>query len=619
MSTSDSPLLSLGPKIRTLPVIYGSGDFARLVRREILSGDYDCLALPLPSSFQASVEKGTHGLPVISAAFQEEKGAEAPTYSFVPVDPCQPVIAGLRVALQEGISRAYIDLEVKTFEPLHAPFPDPYALKSVPLEKFAAAVLPYLKRPARGSQHDLRARWMAYRLHILEMSHRRIFFPCSLLDWVWVREAYLQRLEYPKPASAPSEVRLFPLHPDSLYFATGELPFVTHLYEKRREDLLSDRNLSIDGIKELLIESRKKWKETYNLEHHNISPQTFQTFLQYVRNLALLERRLSPDLYTLAMAAKQIAGDGFAIALVETAKKYPYQDEAFLHIDKEEAALLGMGEGLLPDTEAAVMKNRLAGVEMAWRTIPLKPPPPELKKKAWKMRWNPLGCCSWPPEDKKIESFNSHVREQAKALLGEDHALSEKFTTSVKDGIDIRETLRQWHTGDIYVKEIPPNRGNVEVVVMVFDPKADPEKYAWRETWFAEHEEESTLCFFATPYMEEVVGPGISRSRYGGFFLLYPPRYIPNIWQDPRFDFTKTLEERLIAGAVFHSQERNVVVVSPQPPLRRWRWIARCFKKHLIHIPLKRFSMRTQERVRNFHVLNGKEVRSHALPFIRDF
>lgn len=616
MAKSNAPFLAISSKIKTLPVIHGSGDYARVIRQELLSNTYDCIALPLPPSFKNEVEQGVARLPLISAAFQEEKNNRNPACNFIPIEPCQPLISGLRVALQEGIHRAFIDLEVDVFEVHQTTLPDAYALKTVSLEKFSASVLPYLKRPPQGSQHEKRIRWMAYQLHILEMDFDRILFPCSLLDWVWVREAYNLRLTYPEQEASFLSTRVYSLQPDSLYFITGELPYVTYLYEKRREELLSDKNLAIDGVKELLIEARRAWKEKNNLEHHRISPQMFQVFLQYARNLTLLENRLTPDLYTLVVAAKQICGDGFAISLVETAKKYPYQDELK---EEEETALMGIGEGLLPDTDVMTMKNRLAGMETSWRTIPLKPPPPELKKRNWRMLWDPMGCCSWPNEDKKIESFNSHVREQAKALLGEDHALTEKFTTSIKDGIDIRETLRNWHTGDIYVKEIPPNRGGIEVVVMIFDSKADMEKYSWQETWFAEHGEESTLCFYATPYLEDILGPGIAKAVYGGFFLLFPPRYIPNIWRDDRFSFAKTLEERLIAGAVFHSRERNVVVVSPGGLLRRWRWIARCHKKHLIHIPLKRFSMQTLEKIRNFHVLNGKHVRSYASAFIRDF
>ena len=66
----------------------------------------------------------------------------------------------------------------------------------------------------------------------------------------------------------------------------------------------------------------------------------------------------------------------------------------------------------------------------------------------------------------------------------------------MKDGIDIRDTLRHWYEGDIYVKVLPPNKGQLDAAVMLFDSPADPREYPWRTTWFAEHKGESTLAFF---------------------------------------------------------------------------------------------------------------------------
>ena len=226
--------------------------------------------------------------------------------------------------------------------------------------------------------------------------------------------------------------------------------------------------------------------------------------------------------------------------------------------------------------------------------------------------------CSWPPEDDRIESFQQHVREQARAILGADLARSEKFSTSVRDGIDIRETLRNWHTGDLYVKVLPPSRGSIEAVVFLFDTPADPQIYVNRATWYAEHDEESTLAFYATDHLQNFVGPGIARAEYGGALFLFPPRPILDIWVDPRLDFADTLEERLLAGAFLHSRERHVAVVSPQAPGASWRKLARRFGKRIVHLPLKRFSGQLVERLRTFHVLNGKVVRSYAADFIRD-
>ena len=174
------------------------------------------------------------------------------------------------------------------------------------------------------------------------------------------------------------------------------------------------------------------------------------------------------------------------------------------------------------------------------------------------------------------------------------------------------------HTGAIYVKELPPARGSIDTVVFLFDMPADPEKYSFTTTWYAEHEEESTLSFFATPVGEKFVGPGIAQCLYGGCVFLYPPRYIPDIWTNARFESYTRLEERLLAGSFYHSNEKCVTVVSPRPPTSGWRWLSRRFKKKIVHIPLSRFSQQLVDRLRVFHVLNGKPVRSYAARFIRE-
>src|SRR3712207_6655802 len=117
-------------------------------------------------------------------------------------------------------------------------------------------------------------------------------------------------------------------------------------------------------------------------------------------------------------------------------------------------------------------------------------------------------------------------------LLNQDLARSEKFTTSVMDGIDIRETLRNWHTGDIYVKNFPPSRGSLDAAVMLFDSPADPRDYPYRVTWHHGHDEESTLAFFATDYRQNMIGPGIGQAVYGGCMMIFPPLHVFDIWHD---------------------------------------------------------------------------------------
>jgi hypothetical protein len=152
---------------------------------------------------------------------------------------------------------------------------------------------------------------------------------------------------------------------------------------------------------------------------------------------------------------------------------------------------------------------------------------------------------------------------------------------------------------------------------MLFDSPADPRDYPWRSTWYAEHEEESTLAFFATDFHQEMIGPGICIATYGGALFLFPPVVIHDIWTDPRLDFTETLEERLLAAACLHSRSRQIALLSPLPPGAGWRRLAKRFHKRWIHLPLSRFSDSTIQQLRLVHVLNGKHVRSYAADFIR--
>jgi hypothetical protein len=612
-----SDFLRLGPRIRVLPIIHGSGNCAIRVREELLEGSFDCVSVPLPPSFQEDVEAAIEQLPTISVVAQLDADPDDADhgFSYVPIDPCQGVIAALRVARSERIAREFVDMETPRFEAQMGVFPDPYALKHVSPEAFAAAVLPAIPPPEAG-QHRDRIVAMAARLRALESRYTSILFVCSLLDWPWIHDAYIRRLEPDEPEPFFSPMQTFAVEPQTLVFVLGELPFLTGLYERGRVELTPDDNLSVDGVKEMVLSARDELMERLPKVAQRITPQLLGVYFRYVRNLSLLERRLTPDLYSLVIAAKQTAGDDFALAVAETARQYPFGEGA---IDADDPALrMGIGRALVPGWGIARMVSRLPGQALAWRSCELKPRPPESDRKLWKQRWDPFGMCSWPPEDDRVESFHRHVRDQAKAVLGADLARTEKFTTSVRDGLDIRETLRNWHTGDIYVKVIPPSRGSVEIVVFLFEVPADPQVYTNRATWYAEHAEESTLAFYATDHMANLVGPGIAQADYGGALFLYPPRPIPDVWTDPRLDFADTLEERLLAGAFLHSRERHIVVVSPRPPQASWRRLARRFGRKIVHLPLKRFGGQMIERIRRFHVLNGKNVRSYAADFIRD-
>ncbi len=618
-----NPVLKMSDRISCLPVVHGSGDFAIQVRETMLGEAFDCLAVPLPESFQHDVEQGVAHLPNITIVVQDESTGFSTEWSpegndqdekkasYVPVDPCQPVIAAIRLAMQEHLPRFFIDLEVESFEVQTDLFPDPYALKRVKPEQYAAAVLPFLSRP-KSQQHQQRIQWMARRLRELETQFKSVLFVCSIIDWPWIREAYLANEPLDLKHEPVYETDLYQVEPQTLIFLLEELPFVTSLYEESRYSLDDDENLSVDGIKELILTAREKYKSEHQKRGRTITPHLMRTYLKYVRNLSLVERRMTPDLYTLIIAAKQMMGDLFAVSLAEVAREYQFAEN--LPYGKFK---MSIDRGQLPGGEIADMKCRLPGPPTSWRSCDLNTKPPEIDKQKWAMRWNPFNHCSWPPEDVAIERFRTHVKDKALSIMGNDLAKVEKFTSSIKDGLDIRETLRNWHTGELYVKENPPSRGSLDCVLMFFDSPADPRDYPFRVTWHAEHQDESTLAFFGSPFEDNFVGPGIAMSTYGGAMFLFPPRPVPDVWKDRRFDVVDTLEERLLIAACHHSKERHIAVLANAAPGVAWRRLAKRYGKKLVHVPLNGFSGETVQQLRMFHILNGHEVRSYADHFIR--
>ena len=601
----------------------------------MLEGDFDCLAVALPESFRASVLEAIQLLPTPSMVLQrslpdygkswdddtedDSSSDSSVAWSYVPIDPCQPVIMGLRFAMEERLAVKFIDLETNEFQPQSTVLPDPYALKTVSLERFATAVLPSIMRPFID-QEKQRIRYMAWKLHQLEQQYDNIVLVCSIQKWPWLREAYAEFRGEPPEHDAVEPPTIYSVNPNSLLFMFGELPFITGLHEQARAQLEDDENVTIDGVKQLLMSARSSYLQDLGKRARRVTPMHLKQCLKYTRNLTLLEHRMSPDLYTISLAAQQVLGDQYTIHVVETARHYAFQGdaEAFQAEDAPyQQVTLGIDQLRLPSEEVVSVVSRLPGPPITWRSLELRRRPIKEERDRWMTQWNPYSQCSWPPEDTLIESFRTRVLDRAKAIMGADLARSEKFSTSIKDGIDIRETLRHWYDGDIYVKVMPPSVGKLDCCVMLFDVPADPRDYPWQTTWFAEHKDESTLAFFATDFGKELIGPGIALATYGGAMFLYPPVPIPDIWRDPRLEFAEPLEDRLIAAACLHSRERQVAVLSDRAPGAAWRSIARKLHKKLVHVPLGHFNDAMLQQLRMVHVLNGTEVRSYAERFIR--
>jgi hypothetical protein len=622
--------LSFGSKLTLLPVVHGSAAYAVAVRRFLLENRFDCVAVPLPSSFERSVIEGVLQLPTPSAAVHRTSDGddnELPA-TYVPIDPCQAVIAAIRFALSERIPIKFVDSDDPVFESEASFFPDPFALRSTTIERFATASLPAIDRPSSRNRIR-RIRAIATEARRLTRHYESVVCLCDLQDWPWVREALslgesfsddssfglsYEETDGPQMADrhSASEVGLYGVDDRTLLFFLCELPFITSLYERARQSLDEDDALVVEGLKELFVSARQSYLADLGKRARKITPLLISQCLKYIRNQSLLEHRFSPSFYTIAKSSQQMMGDQYTIHLVEAAKNYAFDEPL-----PWPTLRMGINEADLPGVGKTPMVSRLPGMPLEWRALELNRPAFKNDKRKWSTRWNPYQQCSWPEEDTRIESFRNRVLERAAGLIGADLARTEKFSTSMMDGLDLRETLRHWYDGSLYVKVLPPSVGNLDATVMLFDNEPDPQEFSWRATWFAEHDEESTLAFYATPFQKEMLGPGVAVSTYGGAMFLFPPRPIEDIWEDEVLDFCDTLEQRLVAAACMHSQSRHIALLSWGPPGFALKKIAKMFKRALVHVPLGHFADSVVQQLRTFHVLNGQHVRSYAAHFIR--
>jgi hypothetical protein len=631
--------LQIDTALTLLPVVHGSASYAVAVRRFLLEHSFDCIAVPLPHSFRSPVIDAVSRLPVASAVVQmhatasrfvemaenEDLRETEPYASYVPVEPCQAVIAAVRFGLTDRTAIEFVDQESGLVDQELSVAPDPFALRTTSIERFCVASLPAIP-PPRSLERKNRIEFMASRILDLQRKYQSIVCLCDLQDWPWLREA----IRIAKAGGKSARGRLdtgeshrieadrvepavnYAVDSRTQLFLMGELPFITALYEKARQSLDDDSSIVVDGIKELLISTRQSYLADLGHRARKITPLLLSQCLKFIRNQTLLERRFSPSFYTIARSSQQVMGDQYTIHLVEAAKNYLFDDAL-----PWPTMRMGIDEAFLPIEGKVRAVNRLPGPPTTWHSLELNRPALKDDKRKWTTRWNPYQQCSWPEEDTRIESFKNRVIDRAQGMIGADLARTEKFTTSMMDGLDLRETLRHWYDGSLYVKVAPPSVGTLDATVMLFDNEPDPQEYSWRATWFAEHEEESTLAFFATPFQKEMLGPGVAVSTYGGALFLFPPRHIEDIWDDARLDFADTLEQRLVAAACLHSQARHVACLSWTAPGLALKKIAKMFKRALVHVPLSHFSDSVVQQLRTFHVLNGQHVRSYAAHFIR--
>jgi hypothetical protein len=645
-----SPVIVRG-RLRIFPVVHYRMEFASALRKDLLSRRPAAVAVELPGTLEEAFKKAVGRLPRLSVVLYPVKGERV----YLPVEVTDPLVEALRTAAEIGARTAFVEPDLGTEPSYRQLHPDPYAAARIGLAAYVTACRD--RRPALHFDDLRRASGIA---HALSRLVAETDGEVTAVIGLPLLDAVLEALTRPQaqPLSVPRRegVSVMHLHAESLAEVLTEMPFLQAVYERRRQGLPAEPaaaltrvtrdfgpfrvvggagageaqtvSAAVDRVARrvgpaatdldrqrvllrLFAESERRFRETTG---ERLQAWQRRTFGRYARNLALVSGQLLADLYDLAVAARGVADDNLAYELWELGSAYPGQQE-----QSEIAVARISGESIWDGLRRMRLRRRLHRPKMRVKPRGLRGRRKETRPGQWLEAFDGRGLCSYPPEDIVVEGYGQYLRKKGRSVLAEERSRVEPFTTSLLDGVDVRETIRNWHLSPdgprIFVREAGRVAGDVGSVVVVFDEDRD-ERYPYRMTWLGEHAQESDMAFYSTDPLQGVVGPGIMRAEYGGFLLSYPPRRLADVWSDPDYEPALTKAEALLLAALDYSLEKTVVYVAARPPRSFLKTVADRWRRRILYIPLGQLSPVTLRKIRVVHILDGHDKRASARDYV---
>ncbi|MBK8264252.1 MAG: hypothetical protein IPK80_23295 [Nannocystis sp.] len=648
--------LDLGP-VLLLPVAGASLEAATIVRRLIDAHRPAAIAVDLPRSAEPQLLRAVARLPLLSVITLPRPRARP---HHIIIEPTDPQIEAIRRAQELQLPLHCVGADPDdTAPPSPGPLPDPTAADAAGALHYLRALLAATGPSAQGP--DPAADHLALELALLaypapHAPSPRLLALCPPRAIARLCAALRGHLSAPSPPPTPLRPRPRPgitlehLSEAASRSVLAELPFFAAAYERSRApatsnptpnppnllhlfsppipdppDLTSSPDAHapippqplapvppLTGRIALLSALCRAAQHTYRRAvDQPLRPGVIAQLLRYACRYALTEGRLAPDLYQLLIAARGFVDDTYASELWEHATTYPWQSAA---------PGLPVLDLALADLGARVRHLRFRPRRLERRLRALAPPPRQSRPGEWAERFGD-GICSYPPEDLVIEGTSERLRGRADRQLLDERQSSVPFTAALERGLDLRETLRRWHEGVLYVHVERPVRGRAGDVVLIFEDELldveDP-KYPWHITWQGESAAEGDIATYATDPFEQIIGPGIGRARYGGLLLHRPAGTMHDIWRGPdEPHLARTKAEHLLLAALRHSSERAIIYIAPTPPRRQLRHHAQRMDKRILYTPLGQLTPQLRRRLRVFHVLSDPAVREIAPRYIR--
>ena len=590
-------------RFRYFPVVPGRVEFSMELRAALLEEKPRIVAVELPGGLEQVYRTAIARLPEMSAILYPDPGDDERGI-YIPIEPADPFTEAVRTTLEIGAEVLFIEPDHGDRPHLPDDYPDTYAVRRMGIDRYIESYRVYPQ--PRNEETDAHAAGMAWKLQGAD-PEADVFVVVSLN----LTDPLLDAMEVPQdpPKRQPLEgVRLLNPHPDCLVEIAVEYPYLQHRYEFFRIDMRDPGSVDKPRVQyELLREAEAKYNENTG---EKLAHWHRRLLAKYSRNLAQISGDLTCRAFDLAVAARSIVDDNYGWEVWQMAGQYPAQHET-----SELETVNISGEEIWLNTKRLKIRRRLPRPKQRLKPTGLKARKKEKFEGEWAQQTDGNAICSYPPEDLVIENYGRFLKTKAKSLLSEERARVEPFTTSILDGIDLRETIRNWHERKIYVRQFDRLHGDVGAVVVIFDDDKQ-DRYSYLTTWLGEHQNESDMAFYSTHPFDHIVGPGIGRAEYGGFLMVLPPRRMYDVWSDPDYEFAETKPERLLMAALDYSVERYVVYIAAKPPRSIFRSIASHLNRKIIYIPIGQLSPTKLKKVRVVHVLDSYDRRESAKDYI---
>jgi hypothetical protein len=640
--------------ILCLPICHYRIEFAQLVRKAIRELRPDAIAVELPATLEEKVRDGVGRLPFVSVLLYENTQGES---IYLLIEPADPLIEAIRYGQEEGIPVHFVDVDADEYPLFRDPLPDPYSILRVGHKAYYQSFRDHLLERLEKSAHDrIRERGMAFHLQEIAPKYASVLFVCGMVHLEGVRRQFSLPQTHPIGRISRQTVQLFNLHPDSLGEVLSAFPFLSAVYEYHRRELPPKPSTPRYTVRRTVkmspfgvVDGGKTASETDALHealnraaHGVIHPSSSMIdrqlvnlrlfeetakhygqdtgertalwqkryFFRLSRNYAILDGLLLPDFYHCLTSARSCVDDNFCYAMWRLGSYYPWTEEP-----ARLPTIKISGEELFLGTRPIRIRRRLHKPRRRPVRVPMRKRPKERFPGEWLREFDGKTICSYPPEDILIEDYGRFLKKKGGRVLSEEQSRTMPMTVSLLDGVDLRETIRNFQEKKIYVREKRVVRGAVGSLVVILDPDSE-NRLPYCMTWHGEHEQESDMAFYATDPADNVVGPGICRCEYGGFLLSYPPLRMVDVWKDPEYRWFERKSEKLLVAALDYSLEKYVVYVAASPPRSYLKGLASRMGRQIVYVPIGTLSPVTLKRIRVFHVLFGHDKRATARDYI---